>query len=71
MFRRGHHSTSDDSTAYRSKTEIEQWANKNPIDRLKQFLEKKNLWNDQNEIEYAKETKKQVIIIYNTYNYHL
>lgn len=60
MFRRGHHSTSDDSTAYRSKVEIEQWTNKNPIHRLKQFLKKNNLWNNQNEIEYAKETKKQV-----------
>lgn len=65
MIRRGHHSTSDDSTAYRSKDEIEQWANKNPIVRLKTFLENKNLWNDQNEIEYRKETKKQVSINHN------
>lgn len=63
MFRRGHHSTSDDSTAYRSKNEIEQWSNENPINRLKRFLEKKNLWNEQNDVEYAKETKKQVNIV--------
>lgn len=61
--RRGHHSTSDDSTAYRSKDEIEEWAKKNPITRLKKFLEKENLWNEQNDIEYLKETKQQVNII--------
>lgn len=60
-YRRGHHSTSDDSTAYRSKDEIKQWSNNNPITRFKQFLEKNNLWNDQNEVEYAKETKKQLM----------
>ncbi|CAI6363488.1 unnamed protein product [Macrosiphum euphorbiae] len=60
-YRRGHHSTSDDSTAYRSKDEIKEWSNKNPITRLKRLLEKNNLWNDQNEVEYANETKKQLM----------
>lgn len=60
MFRLGHHSTSDDSTAYRSKDEIKNWSNESPIKRLKQFLEKKDLWNDQLDLEYIKETKKQV-----------
>lgn len=62
LIRRGHHSTSDDSTAYRSKDEIEKWSKKNPIVRLKKFIEKKNIWNDQKDIEYGKETKKQVNI---------
>lgn len=62
MFRRGHHSTSDDSTAYRSKDEIQQWSNKNPITRLKSFLKKKNLWDDHNDIEFSKETKKEASI---------
>ncbi|KAL4092117.1 hypothetical protein QTP88_026678 [Uroleucon formosanum] len=60
-YRRGHHSTSDDSTAYRSKDEIKQWSNKNPITRFKRLLEKNNLWNDQNEVDYANETKKQLM----------
>ncbi|KAL5235498.1 hypothetical protein ACI65C_002908 [Semiaphis heraclei] len=61
-YRRGHHSTSDDSTAYRTEDEIKQWFNfNNPITRLKQLLEKNNLWNDQNEVEYANETKKQLM----------
>lgn len=62
LFRRGHHSTSDDSTAYRSKNEIELWTSKNPITRLKTFLEKKNLWNDQDDAEFVGETKKEVKI---------
>ncbi|XP_060833497.1 2-oxoisovalerate dehydrogenase subunit alpha, mitochondrial [Rhopalosiphum padi] len=60
-YRRGHHSTSDDSTAYRSKDEIKQWSNKNPIIRFKNLLEKNNLWSDQNDVEYEKETKKQLM----------
>ncbi|XP_050421529.1 2-oxoisovalerate dehydrogenase subunit alpha, mitochondrial isoform X2 [Adelges cooleyi] len=60
-YRRGHHSTSDDSTAYRSKDEMEQWASKNPIRRLKLFLEKKNLWNDQDDLKYASDTKKKLM----------
>lgn len=65
MFRRGHHSTSDDSTAYRPKDEIDEWSKNNPIKRLKLFLEKKDLWSVQDDIEFAKETKKQVNIILN------
>lgn len=63
MYRRGHHSTSDDSTAYRSKDEIEQWLNKNPITRLRLYLKNKNIWNEQNDDEFAKETKKEVNFI--------
>jgi len=65
-YRRGHHSTSDDSTAYRSKIEIEKWSKKNPIKRFKLFLEKQNLWNEQNEIEYANKTKKEIMSIFTT-----
>ncbi|KAI9595992.1 thiamine diphosphate-binding protein [Syncephalis fuscata] len=39
-YRVGHHSTSDDSSAYRSKKEVEDWKQKdNPITRLRKYLE--------------------------------
>ena len=40
------HSTSDDASKYRSKEEIEQWAKKDPIERLEKYMRKKNLLDD-------------------------
>jgi len=40
-YRQGHHSTSDDSTRYRSKAEVKHWASKNdPLTRLLHFCER-------------------------------
>jgi len=40
-YRRGHHSTSDDSSRYRKKSEMEYWEKlDNPIIRLEKFLYK-------------------------------
>jgi TPP-dependent pyruvate/acetoin dehydrogenase alpha subunit len=39
-YRIGHHSTSDDSSRYRAKTEIDDWnATNNPITRMRAYLE--------------------------------
>jgi 2-oxoisovalerate dehydrogenase E1 component alpha subunit len=41
-YRIGHHSTSDDSSAYRSKKEVENWKRlDNPIVRFRKWLENK------------------------------
>jgi len=45
-YRMGDHSTSDDASKYRSKEEVEQWAKKDPIDRLEKYMRKKNLIDD-------------------------
>lgn len=59
-YRVQHHSTSDDSFAYRTRSEVENWKTRyNPITRLRKWLEKKNLWdeimekNTRNEIRRA------------------
>lgn len=45
-----HHSTSDDSPAYRNLEEVGEWAQANdPLPRLRQWLENKGLWNEQRE----------------------
>jgi pyruvate dehydrogenase E1 component alpha subunit len=44
-YRLGDHTTSDDSTKYRLKEEVEAWRPKDPLKRLQIYLEKKNLWN--------------------------
>lgn len=60
-FRIGHHSTSDDSTAYRKSDEISSWKSHLPILRLKNYLEHLNLWNEEEE-EILKKLKKKEIL---------
>ena len=46
-YRMSHHSTSDDSFAYRSKKDLEPWMLRdNPIVKLGKWLQKKGLWDD-------------------------
>src|SRR5438552_7439135 len=42
--RMGPHSSSDDPTRYRPKEEVEAWARRDPIDRMRKYLELKGLW---------------------------
>ena len=57
-YRIGHHSTSDDSSKYRSTEEVNTWIKHNtPIKRLNRFLVNKNLWNEQAEDELRKQVK--------------
>ena len=55
-YRIGHHSTSDDSSKYRSTEEVNAWiTNNTPIKRLKRFLLNKQLWTEQAEDELIKQ----------------
>ena len=45
-YRLGMHTTSDDPTKYRTDEEVKKWEQKDPIKRVRVYLEKKNLWND-------------------------
>lgn len=61
-YRIGHHSTSDDSTKYRDRKEVEERAQfDNPITRLRRYMELKNWWSQQEEDEYRKHIKKEVL----------
>lgn len=61
-YRVGHHSTSDDSTAYRSADEIEIWqTNEHPIEKLCNYMKAKGWWNDEDESNYVKDIRKQVL----------
>lgn len=61
-YRVGHHSTSDDSSAYRSREEVEGWATKdNPIVRFRKHLESKKLWGAEAESEFRKEARRNII----------
>ncbi|KAG1244959.1 hypothetical protein G6F68_015236 [Rhizopus microsporus] len=56
-YRIGHHSTSDDSTKYRDRKEVEERAQlDNPITRLRRYMEARGWWSPQEEEDYRKST---------------
>lgn len=58
----GHHSTSDDSTAYRSAEEIEIWNSlEHPISKLKNYMLKQGWFNEADESAFVKDVRKQVL----------
>ena len=60
-YRLGHHSTSDDSTAYRSVDEINSWEkDDNPISRFKNYLVQGNIWSPELEEKCHKEARNIV-----------
>ena len=61
-YRISHHSTSDDSFAYRARVEVEDWKRRdNPITRLRKYLENKGLWSDEKEAEARSRIRKEVL----------
>lgn len=58
-YRLADHTTSDDSTRYRSEEEIEDWEGKDPIERFKQYLKDQDIWNDELE-EFEEEAKEMI-----------
>ena len=45
-YRMSDHTTADDATRYRTKEEVEAWKPKDPLLRLKLFMEKNRLWTE-------------------------
>ncbi|KAF9168136.1 hypothetical protein DFQ26_001313 [Actinomortierella ambigua] len=61
-YRVGHHSTSDDSSAYRSKKEVEDWKrHDNPVVRMRKWLEAKGWWDESKENVHKTEMRKAVL----------
>ncbi|XP_023731520.1 2-oxoisovalerate dehydrogenase subunit alpha 2, mitochondrial [Lactuca sativa] len=60
-YRAGHHSTSDDSTKYRSVEEIEWWrGDQNPVKRFRKWIENEGWWNDEAESQHRSNIRKQL-----------
>ena len=63
-YRVGHHSTSDDSTRYRSTDEIKKWMTEdNPIERFKAFMSEKGWMNDKLAGEISDEERLTVSFV--------
>ncbi|KAI9717453.1 MAG: hypothetical protein M1828_007215 [Chrysothrix sp. TS-e1954] len=61
-YRVSHHSTSDDSFAYRAKADVEDWKRRdNPLVRMRKWLERKGLWNESIEKETRSSLRKEIL----------
>ncbi|XP_055853948.1 2-oxoisovalerate dehydrogenase subunit alpha, mitochondrial [Episyrphus balteatus] len=61
-YRISHHSTSDDSSAYRSAEEVEIWnSDRHPISKLKNFMIQKGFFNETEESSFVSEVRKKVL----------
>lgn len=61
-YRVGHHSTSDDSFAYRPRAEVEDWVRAdNPLSRFRLFLEERGWWSAAEEEEMRTRVKGVVL----------
>jgi len=59
-YRAGAHTTSDDPGRYRTKEEEESWKDKDPVLRIKKYLDGKGLWNSKEEEKLLKQYKDLV-----------
>lgn len=61
-YRVSHHSTSDDSFAYRARVEVEDWKRRdNPIARLRKWMEARGCWDESREKEARESIRRDVL----------
>lgn len=59
-YRAGAHSTSDDPTVYRDKAEVERQLKRDPIRRLRKYLERQGAWTDAQEQAFEAEVTEEM-----------
>jgi pyruvate dehydrogenase E1 component alpha subunit len=59
-YRAGAHSTSDDPTAYRDKAEVDRQLKRDPLRRMRKYLELQGAWSEQDEKRYTDEVNAEV-----------
>jgi len=59
-YRRGYHTTWDDPSKYRTADEEKEWEAKDPLLRLRKYLEARGLWNEAKEQSYIEEATKDI-----------
>lgn len=60
-YRSGHHSTSDDSSNYRSAEEMRKWRARDPVSRLQRWLITQGWWDEGREAELRGKMRREVI----------
>lgn len=59
-YRRLMHTTADDPTRYRTEEEQKDWEDKDPIKRMRNYLDKKGIWTQEWEDELKKKAKSLI-----------
>jgi 2-oxoisovalerate dehydrogenase E1 component alpha subunit len=59
-YRLGGHSTSDDPRAYRSETEVDEWKQRDPILRLRAYLDGHSAWSDAQDAQWRSEVEAEL-----------
>ena len=59
-YRSGHHSTSDDSSRYRTAEEMQEWRARDPVTRFQAFLDEAGWWDPEKEKALRVAVRKQV-----------
>lgn len=59
-YRMGDHTTADDASRYRKPEEVEYWAKRDPLDRMRLFMQKASLWDEAKEHELIHELTQSV-----------
>ncbi|KAI8467290.1 MAG: thiamine diphosphate-binding protein [Monoraphidium minutum] len=60
-YRSGHHSTSDDSSRYRTREEMAEWRARDPVVRFRQWLDHQGWWDAEREAALRKDQRHQVM----------
>lgn len=63
-YRTGDHTTADDASRYRSSEEVAQWEKRDPLIRLRKYMERKNLWDKVLEKKMWKEAGEEVLLAF-------
>jgi pyruvate dehydrogenase E1 component alpha subunit len=65
-YRFGDHTTADDARRYRDPQELEHWLGKDPLVRLRKYLERKDLWNNDKQAKLEERAKTIVAEVVKT-----
>ena len=59
-YRMGGHSTSDDPSKYVPKELLDEWAERDPVERFKSFLQQKGLWSESMDADISREATEAI-----------
>ncbi|KAH9413388.1 hypothetical protein DERP_007864, partial [Dermatophagoides pteronyssinus] len=63
-YRLSHHSTSDDSSVYRSDVEVKSWKeSSHPLNRIEKLLRRYNVFDEKEEKEWRQKNRKEMIML--------
>ena len=59
-YRLGDHTTADDARRYREQAEVDEWIAKDPLIRVRKYMDAKGLWDDEKQAGLEKRAKETV-----------